>query len=73
MSFGKRSLSCFGDQFKLFFLGNNHVPKKKELKLPQGTTMCPREQGFKLLGETSIPGKQMCLKLYLIIIFAYEF
>jgi hypothetical protein len=56
-SLKKRSLSFFKDQFKLFFLENNHVPKEKELKLPHGTTMCPREQGFTLLGEITIPRK----------------
>ncbi len=31
MALGERSLSCPEEQFKLFFLGNNHVLKEKKL------------------------------------------
>jgi len=37
MSLRRRSLNCLQEHFKLFFfLGNIHVPREKEFKLPQG-------------------------------------
>jgi hypothetical protein len=44
MSLWRRSLSCLGEQLKLFFLGRTIMSfEEKELKLPWGTTMCLKE------------------------------
>ncbi len=60
---------------KLPFSPRNYHILKEELKLPQGATMCLREQGLQLFGGTInvFLREQMCLKLCLILIFSYVF
>ncbi len=74
MSPRKRSLNCLKEQFKLFIpWGTIMFPKRKNLNYPREQPCALGSKALSCLGEQPFPGKQMCLKLCLIVTFAYEF
>jgi len=74
MSPRKRSLNCLREQFKLFFpWGTIMFPREKNLNYPKEQPCALGSKALSCLGEQPFPKKQMCLKLCLIVIFAYEF
>jgi hypothetical protein len=73
MSLWKRSLSCFGEQLKLFFPEEQSCPLRRRNFNCIGKQPCAQGSKGLSCSRSSHLCKKMCLKFCLIITFAYKF